>query len=93
MQFRSRERWRLRGQELKRQAFRWDAPREWGLVVISVAFIPVGLIGVLFAPGDYDRIGSALVVAVGVGVVLGVIWYLDRKIDKRANHRRDFPLP
>jgi undecaprenyl pyrophosphate phosphatase UppP len=61
--------------------------------VIAVAVIPVGLIGMLFAPGDSDRIGSTLVVAVGIGIVLGVIWYLDRKIDKRTNHRRDFPLP
>jgi hypothetical protein len=78
----SRKRWRRRGQELKRIVWRRAASTLWGPLFIAVGAIPVGLVGVIFAPGDFDRLGSALLLGLGLAVLLGLIRYLDWRIER-----------
>lgn len=81
MKFGTREQWRRRGGELRRQALRWDSGRGWALVAFGVLLLPGGLWSLVFASTAADRVASLLAMVAGVVVSLGLIRYLDHHVE------------
>lgn len=89
--WRSGERWRARGRELKRRVWRWDADKGWAIAAIVVGSVPVALLGLIFEPGDSDRVGSAILLGIGLATLVGVLAYLDRCIDEAERRSHSSP--
>lgn len=78
--------WQERGDELV-AVFREGASRWWFYIAVNVLLIPMGLYALAVGPPRYERWLAVVAVLFGVVNIVGVIWWIDRRIAKRSEHR------